>query len=602
MVTWPWARKTHVDDTQTFQASGELDRADQYAYSEHADQLPSLQTNLVRKVEYSDANTRWLHTKANPFAAKHTYGLVDEIFWHTPYPFKYVDKASDDILTAEPVPGMDMVHEQWDAMDMFRHFKEALSQGGGVGSAWIVRLTETQFIVLNPANIHNDCFARDPKTLKITELWFKIPGSGFIKGRMERDRMEDMIVKAVIGKNAVEYSPNWDVTTPFGRSDLLQIWTTCIYTAANHYYATLFTKKGGIGSRIIMAPDSMSPTSRKKFKKEALKGLESELLELYYPKGLVQQGFDPAKIVQWQETRGAAPGFPETDAMLATGSPLPPSFTQGPASGALGGSAPVEDNKRINRFLQSYTNKIQNFVKEINRVFFDYEQTTEMIVPYFMDETDPLLAGKVDPETGEPLVEDDPEKEEEKGKKEAPPQKAHTRTHEVAFQRVASKSHAKQGIVVYKGNMMSSGFYEYEQMDWWTNTKSRVYEHLDGQEIKGFIDDPLSIKEVYLDIEHNQSVEVWKGNSVGKVVIKGYKEEAGVIKDVSEIQFKSEWDPKHDSIFLSPIYNVQMKDLGKTYHGEKALSQTNLSLVNCSLCHYPRSALTGLDTSAKRAE
>jgi hypothetical protein len=157
-----------------------------------------------------------------------------------------------------------------------------------------------------------------------------------------------------------------------------------------------------------------------------------------------------------------------------------------------------------------------------------------------------------------------------------------------------------KSAVVYSGNMLSSGFYEYNTVDWWTGAQETVHEHLDGNEIKSFIDDPLSVKEVYLDLEHNNMTDVHKGNAIGKAIIKGYKEENGIVKDNTELYFHKDWDPMHETIFLSPIYAVQLKDKGKTFNGKPAKSQTNISIINCSLCSYPRSKLTGLDTSATR--
>lgn len=569
---------------------------------EQSDQLPSFQTNLVRKTSYSDSSTRWLHTKANPYMHKHTYGVVDHIFYHAPYPFKYITMDEADIITATELTTMSHVHRKWNEVNLFQHFKECISQGDGVASAWIVRITPELFVVFNGSHIDGDHYWRDPVTREISEIWFEWKGAegGYTKGTNVKNNKK-VIVKAKIGENAVQYIPNPDVDTPFGRSDLLPIWMTGIYRELNAYYAVLFNKKGGINGRMLVAPDSMGTTAKKIFKKEALKGLESELIEVYYPKGLISNQIDPSKIVQWIENKGGSPNFQTTNEMLAANSPLPPSFVQGPASGALGGKAPEEDAKTINRFLMSQTSRIQKLVKDINTIFLGIPNVNYMVIPYFRDENvAPNSPQAKTDAAGNPL----PAADQAKPDAEIPKEDAvtNTRTAHIPFVRQTIKANSANGLVLYKGNMLSSGVYEYEQMDWWTGETKKVYENLAPEEIEKFINDPSAVKEFYIDLEHNQMLDVTLQSAIGKAILKSTIKENGITKDVTDLYFKPEWDPKHNNIFLSPIYSVTLKDNGKTYNGVKMYDQTNLSIVNCSLCSFPRSGLTGLDTSAKREE
>lgn len=553
---------------------------------EHVDQLPSFQTNLVRKTSYSDATTRWLHTKANPYMHKHTYGMIDHIFYHTPFPFKYVSSDEEDLLKASELGGMKHVHRKWQQWDMFQKFKECVAQGNGVSVAWIVRIAPEYFLIFNSAQIDGDNYWRDPITHEITEVWFTWHGAegGYLSGTKKNS--EECIVKAKIGVNAVQYMPNPDVDTPFGRSDLLPIWMTGIYRELNAFYAVLFNKKGGINGRTLIAPDNMSATAKNVFKKEALKGIESELLEIYYPKGMVNAGMDPSKFVQWNENKGGNPAFNDTNTMLAANSPLPPSFIEGPASGALGGKAPEEDAKTINRFLMGQTSRIQKLVKDINSVFMGIQNVNYMIIPYFREEQ----STKVDNKEENPL--ETPKTEEVAT--------TNSRSAVISFNRQDVKTNSVNGMIIYQGNMLSSGIYEYQERNMFTGAVESVYEYLDPKEIEKFVKDPAAVKEFYVDLEHNQMLDVGLQTAIGKAIIKDTVNDLGVTKDKTELQFKSEWDPKHENIFLSPIYSVQLKNNGRLYKGKKVLDQTNISIINCSLCSYPRSGLTGLDTSAKR--
>jgi hypothetical protein len=129
------------------------------------------------------------------------------------------------------------------------------------------------------------------------------------------------------------------------------------------------------------------------------------------------------------------------------------------------------------------------------------------------------------------------------------------------------------------------------------------HEHLAGAELKKFIEDPKSVKEAYFSIEHPYSVS--KHNSIGKLKITSYTETNGVVKDVTTLLIEEKWDPGYDIIKLSPVYEDAIENKGTVYidkHGnsEKVNDQVDISLLNAGLVHYPRSAITDLDTTAKR--
>lgn len=564
---------------------------------------PSLRSNLVMNIDYKKPSNRWLHTKANPYGAQHTYGVVDEMFWHQPYPFMYIKDSEEDVLTAPAYKEMDAVHKQWAEVDMFHLFKECLAQGNGIGTAWIVQIDTDKYMVFNPTDINNDEVYTNEKTMQIEAINFCLKGKGKAPGN--NNKREDRVIKAKIGVNCIQFQPNPDNDDLFGRSSLLKLWMTMIYRARNHYSAAVYNTKGGVNSRVLMAPDNMGENSKAAFEREALKGVESELIEVMYPHTMVTNGIDTKNVIQWQEIHGNNPKYVEVDGMFATDSFLPPSFTQGPESGALGGSAPQEDAKRTNRFLQSYMGTVQGVIKDINTVFFDVSVEDYMAIPYFREED--IQTGMLD-DPLDPKAKDAPT--DKKAKEEQEPQESqsqnskstNTRTSIVKFTRQEVRNHSN-GIstIRYKGNMIQSGVYEYRRYNWVTDKEEVYHEAIDAADIRESIEDPFAVKELYLDLEHMQFTDVFRTSAIGKLTILGVTEVNGVTMDQSELIFKDEWDPKHEEIFLSPIFACNVTDKGRKYHGKKIMSQTGISWINCSLTSYPRSSLTGLETKATKA-
>jgi hypothetical protein len=404
-----------------------------------------------------------------------------------------------------------------------------------------------------------------------------------------------MIVHAIMGQNAVLYLPIEEVESPFGRSDLMRLWSTSIKRELNRYYGMLFNKKGGINGRMLIGPDNMGTSAKKIFKKEALKGLESELIEIYYPKSLITSNIDPQNIVQWKENP-AGPGvnYATLDTIFANDSPLPPSFVEGPASGAMGGKAPIEDAKRVNRFLMGYMGKVQKLVRDINKVFFGEDTSDYIVLPYFQEEMTPsAVAGQTQAtEDGKKKAQKDDQADAEEAKKAS--------SVEVEFHRSSIKSNSADGeVVTYEGNLWEAGVYKYKDWDFWTGKEEEYFQHLSGSEIKKFIEDPLSVREVYLSIEHPGIVR--KSNAIGKLKVIGHSVNArGNVIDQTVLSINKEWDPGYGTIKLSPVFEAWIKKLGTIYKGQAIDDQVDISLLNAGLVHYPRSALTGLETTAKR--
>lgn len=579
---------------------------DAYADRQHYDQLPSFQTNLVRKVSYSDRATRYLRSKADPYGYAHTYGVVDALLYHQPFPFMYVAADTQDYKKAKPLMNMDFIHDKWQHYNLFTLFKEFLAQGSGVGSSWLVRVAENKFVVFNTTHIDGGNYWRNPETKDIEEIWFLWNGAegGYIGNGKKQPNTSTtpsqmLRVKAIIGVNAVQYTPNFDPDDVFGRSDLLNIWTPMLYKALNGYFSAIYSRKGGISSRVLVAPDDITSTAKNIFKKEALKGIESELIELYYPTAWAKNNISPAQYINWVENKANLPGFSTNDDLYARNSPLPPSFVQGPASGALGGKAPTEDAKRINRFLMSYMSRLQQCIHDINDVFFGIRLKNYMAIPYFFDETPTATTKPTDDSTID--AEDNKDKSDDTAETKNKSDKAMSRrirkeqSVSSTFTRKELKKHASTNtnIIIYEGNLWESGVYEYE--DWFGD---KYHENLPADELKKFISDPLSVKEVYFSIEH--PYEVNKSNSIGKLQVMSYTETNGVVKDITRIFISSEWDPGYDMIKLSPVYEAYIENRGTIYNGKAIYDQTNISLINAGLVHFPRSELTGKSTTAER--
>lgn len=594
--------KNGVQTTESFDSN-------QSPYNNHSDELPSFQSPIHRQTDVNNPSTRWLHTKANPNGYKLTYGIVNKLLNTPPKYFIYAKPNSKDLTKPEEIISMDYVHNKWTLNNMYDIFKEAFSQALGVNMACIVRVVnsnnEYDYLVFNTSHIKDGEYYRDAKTRKITKIVFKwlASGGGKIEGSISD--IEPQTITAEIGINAVMIQPIPDVDDAFGRSSLLNVWNTIVYRSLNRYYSMVYNKKGGIASRLLSAPDSVDSNSRKRFEKEAKKGIESELIEIYYPTMLTTlENADPSKMIQWKENPAPKVNFAELDEMLAKDSSLPPQFTEGVVSGALGGNAPVEENKTINKVLMSYVSMMDKAIKDINTIFFDIKNKNYLAIPYMemtesinnsTDNQNSVVDTKVENKTDQPQQKVEAAADTKKMARHSKDSKEKTGTKhsEVQFIRKSTKGNSINGMnedVYYIGNLWQSGEYQYE--DWFDGEP--FYETLEGEEIKKFVDNPFKKKQHYLSVEHPWDVSY--ENAIGIIEVKGYTEENGIVKDVTEIRFKPEFDPKMDEIKLSPVYMH-----GFRFEDDKVF-QTDLDLLNAGMTFYPRSELTNMETTAKRIE
>lgn len=585
-----WKRKEHRQPgSSRYTDNGESET--KYRSYKNRDRLPDFQSPTIRNNQLTNAHTRHLYTKQSPTIWQHTHGLVNLLLNKPPKFFMYV-KPDFDADNIEELAQMDHVHMAWQQAEMYETFKEAFAQALGVNSACIVKFgnpKNPQWLVFNSSHIQDGKIERDPKTLEVTRIRFIFNSSsqGYAKGSNFTGKLDVRTIDAVIGVNAVLITPIPSVDNALGSSDVTKVWDMAVFKALNRYYSMIFNKKGGIGSRVLMAPDNIDAVWRKRFEQEAQKGLASELIEMFYPAALANGKVDISKLVQWKENSAGNVDFNKLDAMLAKDSPLPPSFSEGPASGALGGQAPVEDSKTINRVMLGYVSKLTKAVHDINETFFGIKQRNYAVVPFLDEEGGEQIASDY---LKPALKEDDPPES----------KKLNSQNGTVTLKRVAVKTHSNGAqSVTYEGNLFQSGTYTYKMYDFWTDESIEHQEIMSAEALIEMIDNPLKLHQGYIDIEHEAT---FGGNinfqdAIGKIDMQGYEIQAdGSVKDRSVLTFKKEYDPGTDEIKLSATFShdVEERD-GKIY-------QIDLDMKGGALVHYSMSEANGMSTIATKTK
>jgi len=608
--------KEHKDLGSSTYDDGETDGKDGFGYRKSTDELPSFQNDLVRHVNVHSARDRFIQLKQNIVIWQHTYGLVDLLLNKPPKYFMYVapDFNLDDVVE---LTRLDHVHRKWQKDGMYETLKNGFSQGLAINMACIVRFgnpNNPQWLVFNSSHIKDNHIERDPKTLEIKSIEFYYHGSGmgFAAGSGFKTRLEPRTVTALIGINSVIIQPNPTVDNPLGQSDITKIWAMAVFKALNRYYAMTFNKKGGVGSRVLIAPDSIKNTNaQKRFEQEAKKGLESELIELLYPIALANNPqIDPSKVVQWIENKAGNVDFTKLDGMLAKDSPLPPSFSEGPASGALGGVAPKEDMKKINRNMIAYVTKLTKAIHDINETFYGIRERNYAILPFLNAEGGEEIDADVDAEVEstdkeDPKKEDkedkkdEPKKEEKEDKKDKKLRRYNSSNGTMSLKRDTKKYSDDVQSISYLGNLFHSGTYTYQYYDWWDDEIKDRTEIMSADALREMIDNPLKLHEGYIDIEHEATFggNIEYQNAIAKIQILGYEDQDdGSVKDVSKITFKNEWDPKSTEIKLSASFSHGIEEIdGDVY-------QTDMDMKGGALVHFSMSEANDLSTIAVRED
>jgi len=518
---------------------------------------------------------RYIQMQANPVAYKLTAGISKKLLGRKPIPFIYVDKQHlrNNIIT--PLTNMDYAHDLWSDDGMFKLLELAFAEGLGVNSSFIFKMEDNTFKVFNRSHIEGDNYWRDPTTRELKQIKVKWNGSKGGKILGSEKVLEEVPLIGHIGKNVVMCQPLPCAQNIFGLSSLLSIWDMCIHKMRNKYYNYIVNKKGGIASRELTIPDNVASNWYKRFEKEALKGVESELITIKYPVALLDS--DPTKFVQWKENHVGPTNYKEFDEQLSNDSQIPASFTDGPRKGSLGGTNAEVDDAEIDEVVSNYFGMVEQTIKDINLLFYGIEPNYA-IIPYLVPKDE-----KVE-ETNEENVEDEENTEDEEIIKEEEEEKI--KSHSYKFHSVKSVDNT----FIYEGNLWEEGWYDYSD-----DPDTQELEYLPGDAIKKFIDDPKSVLEGYVDLDHEQGFVVPKDLALARYRVTGYEEVDGKIRDITQVIFP--FDPVIKELNVSPLYIAQ-----NSIDKDKKNIQSKLDLRSVALTDSPRSALTGLSTKIKKID
>ncbi|WP_371805464.1 hypothetical protein [Candidatus Lokiarchaeum ossiferum] len=550
-------KKSHSIDT------GEVEK---YNVNNGLDENASFRPSHFNKTDVNNASHRFAQMKCNPIAFKHTYGIAQKLLGKRPLPFIYVAKDHMKSENVTPLANLDYIHGLWTDDSMFDHLINIFAEGLGVNSSFIFQMDDGTYKVFNTSHVNGENYWRDPKTRELKAIQVDWKGSSGGQAYGSGIPLNEIKLVGVFGQTAVKCTPIPNVQNVFGLSSLLPIWDMITYKMKNKYYNMVINKKGGAASRLLVIPDNVKSNDYKRFEKEAKKGVESELITIKYPFALANNR-DPSKVVQWTENQVGQTNYVEFDNILSNDSPIPASFMDGPESGALGGQAPVIDDNEIDEIVSHYFSMIEQTIKDINETFYGIEPNYS-VIPFLQpkDEETQINEG----ETGE-----GPEQELEQESEEKPIQ---TKTHSMKFHSIAGSNNQW----IYEGNLWEEGWYQYDT----------GHEYLPADEIKAFIDDPMSVKDGYVSMEHIGE-DVPKHLSIAKYETYGYEIVDGKLRDKTRVTFS--FDPQIEEMDVSPVYNS--KDI---FQDNKTI-QTKIDLRNVAVTSAPRSSLTGKSTKIRRS-
>ena len=576
--------KKHIDD-------GEVD--DSAKTNQGLDENESVRPIWFNKVDVNNPAHRFAQMKANPVAVKHTTGLANKLLGKRPIPFIYVAKDHLKTQSVEPLPAMDYAHDLWTDDRMFKILEKVFAEALGVNSAFIFKMKDETFKVFNRSHIKDENYWREPGTRKLVAIKVKWKGGGGGKSKGSNVDLSTPSLMGYIGENTVMCQPYPSVQNVFGKSSLLGIWSMIIYKMRNKFYNFVVNKKGGIASRELLIPDNVSTTWYKRFEKEALKGVESELITIKYPTALGTT--DPSKFVDWQENHVGPTNYKEFDDMMSNDSPIPPSWMDGPQTGSLGGVNANIDDMEIDEIIRNYFSLVEQTIKEINQTFYGIEPNYA-IIPYLEPKDEKIELDAVgneiedkkdnpsDKDDNTPATNKEKSKDIKKNEKMNIKKKTIPKTHSMKFHSVATEN----GQYVYEGNLWEEGWYNYGTHD------NPELEYLPKEEIMKFIDDPKSILDGYVSIEHLEGTIVPKHLSIAKYETYGYGLVDGLLRDKTKVYFP--FDPMVDEMDVSPVYDtLDIKRDGN-------IIQTELDLRNVGITTSPRSSLTGKVSKIKRVE
>jgi hypothetical protein len=616
----PFKRSEKVNTTNYMNSAREFnpDTETNGATQTWNDKIHPPQSYLIRNklINEGSAAHRHAQMERNPFFYKLSYGVAQKLFMKKPYPFSYVNPydvsangnsqsqngiesdaqkegqadslqrpvkrdnqqpsiksnafplqnpqsvSSPFASPSEPVsqsvefevkPEMGYLYNLWIQDNMFEICEHAFAKALGINTAVIIRTKENgqyHFWVFDSSHIRK-CYTQNRIIVKIDLEW---PSWAFCE-EIGQKTVEKAIITYTIGKDCVLFTPLPTVNNPLGKSVLLPVWTAGISKDYLRFLHILYIFKGGVASKYYRIPSNTDASIKTRIETEAKKGLMSEAVTVEYPPGISPEYID--KQFEHEEVIAQQINWDEANTLLSQDSPFPKSYIEGQVeSGALGGSAPEMDTQKEENTTFYYFHYLDKLVKMINETFYDVIDQEYLVVPWQDDAATPT-ASNMDPES--PSAPDLKPPIEEEIKKET--------------KRIFGKPNAKFNSIT------AEGLYEYDAVLLPIESDVPYDDHTENvtvDTIKEYLNDPLSIREGYVNNEHpSNPAEVTKDSAIGKYKITGY-DERGML---GKIYFKTKQDPE---VGLSNFYYSHDRDEnGKIVHA-------NIDFRNVVITKTPR--------------
>jgi hypothetical protein len=323
--------------------------------------------------------------------------------------------------------------------------------------------------------------------------------------------IESAIKTYTIGKDCVFFVPLPTVNSPFGKSLLYPVWTAGVGKDYARLLHINFAFKGGILSKYYRMPSTMDSAVKANVEAEAKKGMLSESVIITHPPGLSPENMD--KMFTHEEVNGNDINWDELNSILSQDTPFPKSYIEGAVeSGALGGSAPEMDMEKEQEVTGYYFHYLNKLVKMINETFYGVTDQDYLVVPYQANQSPTQDAAKPGNED-QSLVDGKDDSEPDNNSNQLKPS-------EVDEERTKTKR-------TFKFNSITAdGLFEYDAVLLPIESDVQYDGHTENvtlETVKEYVDDPLSVKEGYVNEEHpDNPADVSRDEAIGKYKITGY--------------------------------------------------------------------------------
>ena len=474
------------------------------------------------------------------------------------------DTAKEEEYKYEIKEEMDELYPKWKEANAFYLLEQAIGISLAVGTSAICRTSDGQYWVFGQEQFEK-VKGKNRLITKIKVKWTPVDS------RYEEEKTLSNINKMqktgandyfIVGKDCVLVQPFPWAYDIFGFSSIMPNWDLLINKLYLRFLHLLYIWKGGIISKYNRYPNNTEDDVKKRIELDAKRGWLSEGINMDFPPGLDPANID--KMFDHQEVLGQDINFDEANSIFSQDSPYPKMMVEGQVeSGALGGSAPEVDQEELDKQINRMFRIIEKPVMDMNATFFDYKDTDYIVIPWQNDKSaqDVEMDGlqtDMDRTGMERTIEDN----------KTPPKEDKAQKTNSLVAKINSVN--AQGLTVYQGNLFS---HKYLQDD-------GSYQYLEADEIKKYIDNPLSLKEGLMQIEHPEKADrVLLGDAVAKYKIIGFDKETGL--DITEFYIDSKNAPQEIDV-SSMYFSEDVKKEDKVFH-------TNIDLRNAVFTSRPRS-------------